>query len=345
MGVDYYKVLGVDRGASDDDLKKAYRKLAMRWHPDKNPTTKKEAEAKFKQISEAYEVLSDFQKRTIYDQLGEEGLKGQPPPGAGGPGASSFYPGGGQSTSFHFNPRSADDIFAEFFGFSGPSFLGGMPGGSMRGEPRSYGGGVFSNEYLAKRFAEGSAGNMPRPSHKPAPIENQLSVTLADLYKGVAKKMKISREVIETSGRVSQVEEILTIDVKPGWKKGTKITFPEKGNESPSMTPADIVFIIEEKPHDVFTREGNDLVMTQKISLVEALTGYTVQLTTLDGRSLSRQVNSVIHPSYEEVIPGEGMPIPKEPGKNGNLRVKFSIKFPSRLMSDQKAGIKRLLGS
>ena len=145
--------------------------------------------------------------------------------------------------------------------------------------------------------------------------------------------------------RVSQVEEILTIDVKPGWKKGTKITFPEKGNESPSMMPADIVFIIEEKPHDVFTREGNDLVMTQKISLVEALTGYTVQLTTLDGRSLSRQVNSVIHPSYEEVIPGEGMPIPKEPGKKGNLRVKFSIKFPSRLTSDQKAGIKRLLGS
>jgi DnaJ homolog subfamily B member 4 len=145
--------------------------------------------------------------------------------------------------------------------------------------------------------------------------------------------------------RVSQLEEILTINVKSGWKKGTKITFPEKGNEAPNMAPADIVFIIEEKPHDVFTREGNDLVMTEKISLVEALTGYTVHVTTLDGRSLSVPINSVIHPSYEEVVPGEGMPIPKDPTKKGNLRIKFNIKFPSRLTSNKKSGIKRLLGS
>lgn len=85
MGVDYYKILQVDRSAKDDDLKKAYRKLAMKWHPDKNPNNKKETEAKFKTISEAYDVLSDPQKRAIYDQYGEEGLKGQmPPPDAGG---------------------------------------------------------------------------------------------------------------------------------------------------------------------------------------------------------------------------------------------------------------------
>ncbi|GJN06584.1 hypothetical protein PR202_ga24328 [Eleusine coracana subsp. coracana] len=342
MGVDYYKVLGVDRAASDDDLKKAYRKLAMRWHPDKNPTNKKEAEAKFKQISEAYDVLSDPQKRTIYDQLGEEGLKGQPPPGAAGPGASSFYPGGAHSTSFHFNPRSADDIFAEFFGFSG---MGGM--GGTRAEP-GFQRSAFGNDFFGSRFGgEGSTSsvNMQRSLHKPAPIENQLPVSLSDLYKGVTKKMKISRQIIDASGRVSQLEEILTINVKPGWKKGTKITFPEKGNEAPNMAPADIVFIIEEKPHDVFTREGNDLVVTEKISLVEALTGYTARVTTLDGRSLSVPINSVIHPSYEEVVLGEGMPIPKDPTKKGNLRIKFNIKFPSRLTSDQKAGIKRLLGS
>ncbi|KAG2585914.1 dnaJ homolog subfamily B member 1-like [Panicum virgatum] len=339
MGVDYYKVLGVDRGAGDDDLKKAYRKLAMRWHPDKNSTNKKEAEAKFKQISEAYEVLSDPQKRTIYDQLGEEGLKGQPPPGAGGPGASPFFPGGAHPTSFHFNPRSADDIFKEFFGFSG---MGGM--GGMRGEPvfqRS----MFGNEYFPSRYGGEGSTSMQQPVHKAAPIENRLPVSLADLYKGVTKKMKISRETMDAYGRVSHVEEILTIDVKPGWKKGTKITFPEKGNEAPNMKPADIVFIIDEKPHDIFTRDGNDLVMTEKISLVEALTGYTARVTTLDGRSLSLPINSIIHPNYEEVIPGEGMPIPKDPTKKGNLRIKFNIKFPSRLTSDQKTGIKRLLGS
>lgn len=143
--------------------------------------------------------------------------------------------------------------------------------------------------------------------------------------------------------RTMPVEEILTIEVRPGWKKGTKITFPEKGNEQPNIIPADLVFVIDEKPHGVFTREGNDLVTTQKITLVEALTGYTVNLTTLDGRSLTIPINSIIHPSYEEVVPREGMPIPKEPSKRGNLRIKFNIKFPSRLTAEQKAGIKRLL--
>ncbi|XP_061369216.1 uncharacterized protein LOC133312086 isoform X4 [Gastrolobium bilobum] len=283
MGVDYYKVLQVDRSAKDDDLKKAYRKLAMKWHPDKNPNNKKEAEAKFKQISEAYDVLSDPQKRAVYDQYGEEGLKGQvPPPGAGG------FSGGsdGGPTTFRFNPRSADDIFSEFFGFSSP--FGGM--GDMGG---------------------GRAG-----------------------VSGFPRGM-----------RSTTVEEILTIEIKPGWKKGTKITFPEKGNEQRGIIPADLVFIIDEKPHSVFKRDGNDLVVTQKISLVEALTGYTVQLTTLDGRNLSVSINSIISPTYEEVIKGEGMPIPKEPSKKGNLKVKFNIKFPSRLTSEQKTGIKRLLTS
>nr|DAD26223.1 TPA_asm: hypothetical protein HUJ06_027691 [Nelumbo nucifera] len=299
MGVDYYKILQVDRNAKEDDLKKAYRKLAMKWHPDKNPNNKKEAEAKFKQISEAYDVLSDPQKRAVYDQYGEEGLKGQvPPPGAGGFATSDA----GGPTMFRFNPRSADDIFSEFFGFSSP--FGGMGdmGGSRAGGsafPRS----MFAEDIFASfrgGAGEGSA-NAPR---KAPPIERTLPCSLEDLYKGTTKKMKISREVADSSGRPTTVEEILTIEIKPGWKKGTKITFPEK-----------------------------------------ALTGYTVQLTTLDGRNLTIPINSVISPSYEEVVKGEGMPIPKEPSKKGNLRIKFNIKFPSRLTSEQKTGIKRLLTS
>nr|POE49605.1 dnaj like subfamily b member 13 [Quercus suber] len=126
--------------------------------------------------------------------------------------------------------------------------------------------------------------------------------------------------------------------------KGTKITFPEKGNEQPNVIPADLVFIIDEKPHSVFTRDGNDLIVTQKISLADALTGYTVHLTTLDGRTLNIPINNVINPNYEEVVPREGMPIQKDPTKKGNLRIKFNIKFPARLTSEQKAGIKKLLG-
>lgn len=127
------------------------------------------------------------------------------------------------------------------------------------------------------------------------------------------------------------MQEILTIDIQPGWKKGTKITFAEKGNEQPNVIAADIVFIVDEKPHNVFTRDGNDLVVTQKISLTEdeALTGFTFQLTTLDGRCLPIAINNGTDPNYEKVITGEGMPISKDPSKRGNLRIKFNIKFPS----------------
>ncbi|KAL5571101.1 hypothetical protein UlMin_020698 [Ulmus minor] len=351
MGVDYYKILQVDRSAKDDDLKKAYRKLAMKWHPDKNPNNKKEAEAKFKQISEAYDVLSDPQKRVIYDQYGEEGLKGQvPPPDAGGPGGSTFFSAGDGPTSFRFNPRNADDIFAEFFGFSSP-FGGGFGGG---GGPGGMRGGRFPSgmfrEDLFGSFGEGGSGaGAASLNHgafrKAGPIEKRLPCSLEELYNGTTKKMKISREIADVSGKTRQVEEILTIDIKPGWKKGTKITFPEKGNEQPYVVPADLVFIIDEKPHGVFSRDGNDLVLLQKISLAEALTGYTVYITTLDGRNLTIPINNVIQPSYEEIVPKEGMPIPKEPTKKGNLRIKFNIKFPSRLTSEQKAGIKKLLGA
>lgn len=141
------------------------------------------------------------------------------------------------------------------------------------------------------------------------------------------------------------MEEILTIEIKPGWKKGTKITFPEKGNEQRGVIPSDLVFIIDEKSHSLFKRDGNDLVVTQKVSLIEALTGYTVQLTTLDGRNLTIPINNTISPTYEEAVKGEGMPIPKDPSRKGNLRIKFNIKFPSRLTSEQKSGIKRLLTS
>ncbi|KAJ9693938.1 hypothetical protein PVL29_009764 [Vitis rotundifolia] len=242
---------------------------------------------------------------------------------------------------FRFNPRSADDIFSEFFGFSSPfGDMGGSRAGGS-GFPR----GMFSEDFFAPfrgGAGEASSATMPR---KGAPIERALPCSLDDLYKGTSKKMKISRDVMDHFGRTTTTEEILTIEIKPGWKKGTKITFPEKGNEQRGIVPSDLIFIIDEKPHLVFKRDGNDLIFTQKISLVEALTGYTVQVTTLDGRTLTIPINSIISPTYEEVVKGEGMPIPKEPSKKGNLRIKFNIKFPTRLTSEQKTGIKRLLSS
>jgi len=302
MVVDYYNILKVSRNASDDDLKKAYKKLAMKWHPDKNAAAEAEAEAKFKQISEAYDVLSDPERRQIYDLYGDEALK-----------CAQFPPP---------NTRDADDIFAEFFGGSG--FGGGKSGGF--GENK----GCLGNDRVIGKAAD---------------LENKLPCSLEELYKGSRRKMVISRIVPdESSGQPKTVEEILKIDIKPGWKMGTRITFPEKGNQETGMVPGDLVFVVDEKPHAVFKRKGNDLVVNKRISLLEALIGKTLELVTLDGRKITVPVTDIVRPGHEVVIPDEGMPISKEPGKKGNLRIKFDVKFPSKLTEEQKSDLKRVLG-
>ncbi|KAL5729398.1 hypothetical protein ACHQM5_002363 [Ranunculus cassubicifolius] len=334
MGVDYYNILKVNRNATEDDLKKSYRRLAMKWHPDKNPNSKKEAEAKFKQISEAYDVLSDPQKRAIYDQYGEEGLKSGPPPDSTTAGANDFM----------FNSRNAEDIFAEFFGSSPFGFGSSGPGRSTRYQSDNsgmFGGGGAGGESVFRSYHEGMGGGAPR---KPSPVESKLPCSLEELYSGSTRKMKISRNVVSANGRLVPETEILTIDVKPGWKKGTKITFPDKGNEQINQLPADLVFVIDEKPHDLYKRDGNDLIVVQKVALAEALSGATVNLTTLDGRNLSIPVSEIVNPGYELVLAKEGMPIVREPGKRGNLKIKFEVNFPTRLTSDQRLGLKRILG-
>lgn len=190
-----------------------------------------------------------------------------------------------------------------------------------------------------------SFGDAPPPQRKAPAVSNKLLCSLEELYKGSTRKMKISRSVPDASGRIVPAEEILTIDIKPGWKKGTKITFAEKGNGQLGVTPGDLVFVIEDKPHMTYKRDGNDLIVSKKISLVEALTGCSFSLLALDGRTLSVSISDVITPGYEKVIPKEGMPVAKESGRKGNLRIKFDVVFPTRLSSEQKSGVKKLLGA
>ncbi|XP_022867770.1 dnaJ homolog subfamily B member 3-like [Olea europaea var. sylvestris] len=201
MGVDYYNILKVNRNASDEDLKKAYRRLAMIWHPDKNANTL-EAEAKFKQISEAYDVLSDPEKRQIYDLYGEEGLKsGQAPPpkrSAQGYGTNQQRP----VPNFRFNPRTPADIFEEIFGESsnGGYSGNGNNGGGVSGVKRD---GYFRStnmnggtRYGGGENSGGGAGGM----RKAPPVENGLMCSLEELYKGATRKMKISRNVLDGHG-------------------------------------------------------------------------------------------------------------------------------------------------
>ncbi|GLT49744.1 hypothetical protein SLA2020_232780 [Shorea laevis] len=340
MGVDYYNILKVNRQATEEDLKKAYKRLAMIWHPDKNPSNKRpEAEAKFKLISEAYDVLSDPQKRQIYDLYGEEALKsGQFPPSTSSPSmasTSSSYPRHGHynqrqpNQSFRFNPRDADDIFEELFGSEANGGGGGSSSRVNRGFSRANG------NYGGTGYGE---------MRKATPVENVLPCSLEELFKGTKKKMRICREICDASGIIRTVEEILIIEVKPGWKKGTKITFPEKGNQEPGIIPADLIFVVEEKPHALYRRDGNDLVVNQELTLLEALTGKTLDLTTLDGRNLMIPLTDIVKPGAEVVVPNEGMPISREPGRKGNLRIKIDVKYPSRLTSEQKSDLKRVLG-
>ncbi|KAI8346639.1 DnaJ domain-containing protein [Mortierella sp. GBAus27b] len=337
MGADYYGILGVPKDADESQIKKAYRKLALKYHPDKNSAA--DAKKKFHDISEAYEVLSDKNKRAVYDQYGEEGLKG------GGGRTYTFSTGGGGGGGFR--PTDADDIFKQFFasfGGGGAGAAGGMDDDHMGG----YGGAGMRNGMggMGGMPGMGGAGGRPRRQAAPEPppaLERPLAVSLEDLQKGVTKRLKVTRKVTDGSDRTK--EKILTIDVKPGWKAGTKIRFPREGDEFPNGAIQDIVFTLEEKPHTIFTRQGNDLVMNVELTLLEALTGFSKTIKTLDGRTLpvSASGSRVIQPGQEERFPGEGMPITKKPGEKGDMVVKYVVKFPTQLTAAQKEGLKKVL--
>jgi len=170
------------------------------------------------------------------------------------------------------------------------------------------------------------------------PVEHELFVTLEEIASGATKKMKISRKILNPDNRTTRTEDkVLTIDIKPGWKQGTKITFPHEGDQSPTTIPADIIFIIKDKIHPTFRRDGSDLIYTAKITLRDALCGTTINIPTLDPNRVRKlQLTEVIKPTTEKRLTGDGLPIAKQPTNRGDIIVKFDIKFPDTLTNDQK---------
>jgi len=310
----YYDTLAVPRTASTEEVKVAYRKLALKFHPQRvTDVPKLEAEAKFDEIAEAYEVLVHPARRAIFDQYGVQGLKQGIPDGTGG------IKGG----SYRFGNNAAE-IFKHFFGTASP-FADIM--GAMGEEPPPF-------------YGELTGMVLPVVPVKPPPEARGLAVTLADLYNGAQKKVEYSRRILQPDD--TTVEELKTLDiiVVPGSEEGTVITFPSAGDEGVGLEPSDLNFVLETVEDPAWARDGSTLLYTATITLAEALCGTVLSVPTFDGRTLSVPITQVVAPGAMKTVPGEGMPTAS--GK-GDLMISFDTKFPESLTLQQKAALKKVL--
>jgi len=303
---EYYSILGLAKGATDAEIKRAYRKLAMQWHPDKNSDNKEEAELKFQEIAEAYDVLSDKAKRAVYDQFGYEGLKDGVPDAKG------------ERTGYEYQ-NNGNEIFESFFGTANP----------------------FADFGFGESTPFTSRLQKPGPKKMDAVVKD-LPCTLEELFNGCVKKMMVTRKRFNKDGsELVDEQKVLSVSIKPGWKKGTKITFPCEGDEGVDIIPADVVFVLAEVAHESLSREAGNLVFTAKISLSDALTECAISVPTLDGRKLSLPCPEVVSPGYEKSIVGEGMPLKK--GGRGDLIIRFKILFPNFLEEGKKKVLRETL--
>ena len=349
----YYKTLGIEKDATETDIKKAYRKLALKYHPDRNKEAG--AEAKFKQVSEAFEVLSDPEKRKTYDLYGEDGLKGGGPM-PGGAGSAGGFPGGfsaggmpggfsfssaqsgGMPGGFSFSASDPNDIFSQFFSGGDPFASmggGGMPGGfsSMGGMPGGMGAG-FGNGGPRQKAASAPATEV---------ISRPLPVSLNDIYTGATKKLKITRKLLDSSGSPMNAEKVLEVNIKPGYKSGTKIKFAGAGDEKRDGTTQDIEFVIEDKPHPNLIRDGDNIRHILELSLLEALTGYEKVVETIDGKRLSISGSQPAQNGAEKRFPSLGLPNSKT-GARGDFIVEIKVKMPTKTFTAQeKADLKKIL--
>lgn len=264
-------------------------------------------------------------KKEVYDKYGEEGLKAD----AAGP--------GGQGAGYHYTFRGDPmQMFSQMFGNNGmfTEFAFSGPGGADI---------LFGDDIFGLGGFGGGGGPRRQMQRQDATVSHDLLVSLEDLLAGCTKKMKITRKIVNPDGTSRTEDKVLTINIKPGWKSGTKVTFPKEGDQMPGRVPADIAFVIKDKPHPKFRREGSDLRYTHKLSLRDALCGTVINVPTLEGPTLPLKPHGVIKPTEVQRISGKGMPNPKQSGKRGDLIVDFNIRFPDSLSPAAKELIQNAL--
>ncbi|MFZ7128282.1 MAG: DnaJ C-terminal domain-containing protein [Desulfobacterales bacterium] len=300
MAEDYYQILGVSKSASEDEIKRAYRKLAMKYHPD-HAQGDKGAEEKFKKISEAYAVLSDKEKRKQYDMYGSEGFRQQ------------------YSQEDIFRNFDFGSIFREF-GFGGGGFQGGRSGGV-----RFSFGGADPFEEMGRRQVR----------QKGSDLIYEVPLTLREVATGSSKTFDLQR---------GGGSERLTVKIPKGMISGKKLRLAGKGEPGPGGGPPGDLYIRSRVVDDpVFSAEGHDLYVHKDIRISEAVLGATIEVPTIDGKSLNLKVPPGTRQGTRMRVPGYGLPHMKGERK-GDLYLVIQIAIPNKLTEEQER-LFRQLGS
>mmetsp|Transcript_1923 Transcript_1923/g.2144 ORF Transcript_1923/g.2144 Transcript_1923/m.2144 type:complete len:357 (-) Transcript_1923:231-1301(-) len=329
-GKNYYAVLGVQKTATEAQIKKAYRKLALEYHPDKTGGDEAKA-AKFAEINSIYEVLSDPEKRQLYDRGGEEAVK-QHAAGGGGPGAG--HPFG--------------DMFSQFFG-------GGFGGfGGQQDEPQVPKGDTLfvdiecslTDLYLGRTYKVARDKNVIKPAKGVRKCNCKNVMRTRQVGPGMYQQY--AQQECEECPNVKLVRETdtLTVEIEKGMRDGHEIMFFEEGEPVIDGEPGDLKFrvVTVPAPTEKFTRDANmvDLHFHYHISLIDALVGFSHQVEHLDGHKFVVSAKDVVVPGETHRIAGEGMPDYDRSSKKGDMYVHFTVDFPKSLTEAQKNTIKNI---
>jgi DnaJ family protein B protein 13 len=322
---DYYEILELNRNCSQEEISEAYRRLSLKYHPKvTKPENAATFEYYFQKLAEAYEVLSDLNKKEIFDIYGKEGLRN-----------GILGKNGKKKPGYRFL-GNGHEIFEKFMGTSNPFTL------------------IRDNEKKLKEtiVIDAANANMEKKETKEKDISIDLECTLEELYNGCIKNVKYSKKKICEDFRTTEDQEAsVDVEIMKGYDKNTVLPFKEMGNDIPGEKSSDLVIHIKEKKHPYFKRVNkNDLIYTHEITLAQALNGAPVKLTTLDNRKISVAIDEIISPSTVKKVPGEGMPIYQKvisvrdlTVKKGDLYIKFHIKFPEYIEPSKKQEITKLL--